>query len=79
MSHKPIPPVKHDAPGMRGPRGRDETGPLHQVRGDKLVGTVEEEYGVDFGVRSDMKLETLRAELGVTDMKDLLKHAEKAD
>ena len=77
MPHKSIPPVKHDAPGMRGQRGRDETGPLRQVRSDKLVGTIEAEYGVDFGVRSDMKLATLRAELCTTDMKDLLRHAKK--
>lgn len=66
------PPVKHDAPGMRGPRGRDETGPLRQVRGDKLIGTIESEYNVDLGVRSDMRLDTLRQVLGVTDMKDIL-------
>lgn len=79
MPHKTIPQVRHDAPGMRGQRGRDERGPLRQVRGDKLVGTIEAEYGVDFGVRSDMKLETLRAQLGETDMKHLLRHADKVD
>lgn len=72
-----IPPVKHDAPGMRGPRGRDGAGPLRQVRGDKLVGTIESEYKVDLGVRSDMRLDTLRSLRGVTDMKDILKSEKK--
>ena len=38
---KKIPPVKHDAPGMRRERGRNESGPLREVRGDKQVGTIE--------------------------------------
>jgi hypothetical protein len=76
MPHKPIPPVLHDDPSMRGQRSRNETnGQLRQVRGDKLVGTIEAEYGVDLGVRSDMRLDTLRTRLGVTDMKDILAHA----
>ena len=72
---KKIPPVKHDAPGMRGERGRNESGPLREVRGDKQVGTIEAEYGVDFHVRSNMRLDTLRERLGVDSMKQLLKHA----
>ncbi len=76
---KKIPAVKHDAPGMRGERGRNEGGPLREVRGDKQVGTIEAEYGVNFHVRSDMRLDTLRERLGVESMKDLLKHASKED
>lgn len=79
MKHKNIPPVSHDAPGMKGERGRNERGPLREVRSDKLVGTVEAEYDVDFGVRSDMTIGTLREQLGVTSMKDLLKHGKKTE
>jgi hypothetical protein len=71
------PPVVHDAPGMRGPRSRNEDGDLRRVRADKLVGTIEAEYNVDLGVRSDMKLGTLRNLLGVDDMKDILAKAKK--
>ncbi len=60
MSHEKAPPVKHDDPGMTGQRARDITGKLRQKRGETLIGTVEELYHVDFEVRSDMKLETLR-------------------
>ena len=66
------PPVRHDDPKMTGPRSRNEDGELRQVRGDKLVGTIEAEHKVDLGVRSDMRLDTLRERLGVTDMKDIL-------
>jgi hypothetical protein len=57
---------------MKGPRSRNEDGELRQKRGDTLVGTVEDQYGVDFGVRSDMKLETLRERLGATSIEDLI-------
>ena len=38
-------------------RTRDENGQIHHKRGDTLVGTIEKQYGVDLGARSDMKLE----------------------
>jgi hypothetical protein len=60
MSHKKAPPVRHDDPEMTGERARNITGELRKKRGDTLVGTIEEQYHVDFGVRSDMTLETLR-------------------
>lgn len=72
MSNRKAPPVQHDAPGMKGPRSRNEDGELRQKRGDTLVGTIENQYGVDFGVRSDMKLETLRERLGATSIEDLI-------
>jgi hypothetical protein len=72
MANREAPPVRHDAPGMKGPRSRNDDGELRQKRGDTRVGTVEEQYGVDFGVRSDMKLETLRQRLGATSIDDLI-------
>ena len=48
-----------DAPGMRGIRSRNETGPLREKRGDTHISTVEAEYCIDLGVRSDMHLDTL--------------------
>jgi hypothetical protein len=60
---------------MKGPRSRNDDGELRQKRGDTHVGTVEEQHGVDFGVRSDMKLETLRQHLGATSIDDLIDKA----
>jgi hypothetical protein len=60
---------------MKGPRSRNEDGELRQKRGDTHVGTIEEQYGVNFGVRSDMKLDTLRERLGATSIDDLIDKA----
>lgn len=57
---------------MKGPRSRNEDGELRQKRGDTHVGTIEEQYGVNFSVRSDMKLETLRERLGAVSIEDLI-------
>jgi hypothetical protein len=48
-----------DAPGMKGIRSRNSDGELRQKRGDTHVGTIEKEYGVNFGVNSNMHLNTL--------------------
>lgn len=62
----------NDAPGMRGDRSRTESGPLRRKRADTRVGTIEERYGVDFGVRSDMELGTLLKREGKSSLNDLL-------
>lgn len=62
-----------DAPGMRGERSRNETGELRQRRGDTHVGTIEQQYGRNFDVRSDMRLDTLLRREGVESLSDLLK------
>jgi hypothetical protein len=54
---------------MAGVRSRDLTGRLRQKRGDALVGTIEERYGVDFHCPGDMRLETLGKEVGLTGIK----------
>jgi hypothetical protein len=47
-------------------RCRDRDGEIRQKRGDTLVGTLRKIYGLDFvpGVRSDMRLDTLREREG---------------
>jgi hypothetical protein len=75
MAHHKASPVRHDDPGLAGPRARDVTGKLRQKRGDTLVRTIEEQYGVDFHCRSDMRLETLRKEVGLTGIKTLVEAA----
>ncbi|MBI2818772.1 MAG: hypothetical protein HYX73_02230 [Acidobacteria bacterium] len=62
---------------MTGQRSRNETGELRQKRGDTLVGTIEEQYHVDLHRRSDMKLENLREELGVTSIEDIIEQSRK--
>lgn len=67
------------ATGMHTSRTRDDGGKLRQKRGDTLVGNIEQEYDVDFGVRSDMHLDTLRQQTGLTSIQDLLRHAREHD
>jgi hypothetical protein len=67
------------AKGMHTDRTRDDNGELRQKRGDTLVGNIEREYDVDFGRRSDMRLDTLRRETGLTSIQDLLKHAREQE
>ncbi|MFM9850229.1 MAG: hypothetical protein ACKVP3_24115 [Hyphomicrobiaceae bacterium] len=72
MAHKKAPPVRHDAPGMKGERARTQPGPLREKRGDTRVSTIEEQYHVDFGVRGDMHLDTLLDQRGANSLSDLL-------
>lgn len=54
-------------------RSRNENGRYRHKRGDALVGNLEKKYGSDFGVRSDMKLETLRKQHDSQSLTQLLK------
>jgi hypothetical protein len=66
----------HERPvGMHTDRTRDDDGRLRQKRGDTHIGNIEREYGVDFGVRDDMHLQTLRAKTGLTSIEDLVQQA----
>ena len=58
---------------MRGIRSRnDGDGRLREKRGDTHVGTIERQYGIDLGVRSDMHLDTLLQQRGVQSLNDLI-------
>ncbi|MCJ7664968.1 MAG: hypothetical protein MUO24_12105 [Desulfobacterales bacterium] len=61
-----------DAPGMRGYRSRNEDGELRQKRGDTHIGTIEDQYGRDFDVRSDTHLDTLLKREHADSLDDLL-------
>ena len=63
---------KNDAPGMRGCRSRNEDGYLRAKRGDTHVGTIEKQYGVDLGVRADMRLDTYLNRKGADSLNDLI-------
>jgi hypothetical protein len=75
MAHLRAIMVRHGDANVTGLRSRDLTGRLRLKRGDTLVGTVEQQYGVDFHCRSDMRLETLRKEVGLVGMKELVEAA----
>ena len=65
MAHK-------DAPGMRGDRSRDKNGQLRDKRDDTHIGTIEKQYGIDLGVRSDMQLGTYLKREGIKSLNDLI-------
>ena len=65
--------MSKDAPGMRGTRSRNQSGPLRDKRDDTHVGTIEAKYNRDFEVRSDMQLGTLLDKLNVASLNDLIK------
>ena len=63
---------KNDAPGMRGCRSRNQNGQLRDKRDDTHAGTIEKQYGVDFGVRSNMHLDELLKRKGKNSLNDLI-------
>ncbi|HTS40675.1 MAG TPA: hypothetical protein VMH84_09070 [Xanthobacteraceae bacterium] len=56
-------------------RCRDQDGEIRQKRGDTLVSTLRKTYGPDFapGVRSDMRLDTLRERKGGASLSKIIK------
>jgi len=56
-------------------RCRDQDGEIRQKRGDTLVGTLRKTHGPDFapGVRSDMRLDTLRERMGGASLSKIIK------
>ena len=77
MPNKKAPLVKHDDPTMRGPRARTLEGDLRAKRSDTLVRTIEEQYGVNLGVRGDMKLGTLRQQVGEHELVKVISKAKQ--
>ena len=61
--------------GMRGDRSRDENGRLRQKRADTHIGTIENEYDIDLGVRSDMRLDTYRQKTGLNSIEEIVDHS----
>ncbi len=63
----------NDDPLMRGCRARNEgSGQLRLKRGDTLAATIEQQYGVDLGVRGDTRLDTLRRLTGEVSIERLI-------
>ena len=61
-----------DAPGMKGYRSRNNDGELRKKRSDTHIETIEKIYSIDFGVRSDMHLDTLLKREGVSSLSELI-------
>jgi hypothetical protein len=57
---------------MKGPRSRNHTGELRQKRGDTHAGTIERQYHIELGVRSDKKLSNVLKDEGVNSLNDLI-------
>lgn len=64
---------KNDAPGMKGERSRNQSGQLRDKRDDTHMGTIEEKYNRDFGVRSDKQLGNFLKENNIASLNDLIK------
>jgi len=48
-------------------RSQDENGEIRKVRNDKHVGTFEDEFGIDTGLRRDAHLKKAFEEYGLPD------------
>lgn len=64
--------MAQDADGMRGDRSRTQDGTLRQKRGDTHIGTIEDQYGIDLGVRSNMHLDTYLKRNDIASLNDLV-------
>ena len=65
--------MKHYPKGLDD-RMRDENGEIHRKRGDTHVGTVENEYNVNLGVRSDMRLDNFLEQKGYDSLTQALRN-----
>lgn len=54
-------------------RAKSKKGTFARKRGDTKIGTIEKKYGVDFGVRSDMKLGNFLKSKGYSSLARMLK------
>jgi len=65
--------IKNDQPQMRGCRSANKNNKLRRTRSDKHVGTIEQQYGIDLGMRSDAHLQTALQRSRVSSQKQLIK------
>jgi hypothetical protein len=54
-------------------RKQSNDGHIRRKRGDTRIETIEKEYGVNFGVRSDTKLSTFLKDSGIPSLSKALK------
>ncbi|MEX0813882.1 MAG: hypothetical protein WD048_16810 [Chitinophagales bacterium] len=58
-------------------RAKTKNGKISKKRKDTHIGTIEKKYGKDYGVRSDMHLETYLKNKGYSSLTELLKGGKK--
>lgn len=58
---------------------RTQSGRIPQKRGDTLVKTIEKQYKIDLGYRSDAKLSTVLKKEGASSLSKLIKMTESAN
>jgi hypothetical protein len=56
---------------------KTNSGQIKRKRGDTLIGNIEKQYGVNFKVRSDMKLGSYLKQKGLPSMSKALDRVEK--
>jgi hypothetical protein len=57
---------------MKGCRSRNDNGQLRDRRDDTHMGTIEKQYGREFGVRSDMELGNYLKQHNINSLNDLI-------
>lgn len=72
LARKEKRPMAQDAPGMKGYRSRNQDGELRNKRDDTHVGTIEKQYGVNLGARSDMHLGEFLKQHQIKSLNDLI-------
>ena len=73
MAHRNSPPVRNDDPSMKGERSRTDEGTLRRKRSDTHARTIEDQYHVDLGIRSDKQLGNILKDEGVGSLSELLR------
>ncbi|MBI2309629.1 hypothetical protein HYU89_01905 [Candidatus Collierbacteria bacterium] len=61
---------------MNDKRARTSEGKYRSIRSDTKVGTIERKYGVDLGVRPDMKLGNYLQKKGYPSLSSMLRDAD---
>jgi hypothetical protein len=64
--------MANDALGMKGYRSRNQNGQLRDKRDDTHLGTIEKQYDVDLGARSDMHLGEYLKQNKIKSLNDLI-------
>lgn len=72
-----MPKLDTNAQNMPGHAARTAKGRLRKIRGDTEMMTLEERYGVDFGVRDDMRWDTFKEEKKVDSVREALRKLSK--
>lgn len=72
-----MPKLDTNAESLPGHAARNQSGQLRKIRSDTQMGTLEKRYGVDFGVRGDMKWGSFKEHAGVDSVKEAIKKSGK--